>query len=116
MKGCEALLLLLLCLSGTEAQGHNGLLNERHTHDQPGDLLQPDLWGELKELRDMVVVQQEKIRSMEARVAASEERLVASQERLAVSEERLAASEEKAKTQGMFMAGKHGHNGAGRSL
>ena len=55
MKGCEALLLLLLCLSGTEAQGHNGLLNERHTHDQPGDLLQPDLWGELKELRDMVV-------------------------------------------------------------
>ena len=86
MKGCEALLLLLLCLSGTEAQGHNGLLNERHTHDQPGDLLQPDLWGELKELRDMVVVQQEKIRSME----------------------------EDAKEQGLFMAGEHGHNGSGR--
>ena len=86
MKGCEALLLLLLCLSGTEAQGHNGLLNERHTHDQPGDLLQPDLWGALLELRDMVVVQQEKIRSLE----------------------------EEAKEQGMFMAGEHGHSGAGR--
>ena len=85
MKGCEALLLLLLCLSGTEAQGHNGLLNERHTHDQPGDLLQPDLWGELMKLRDMLVVQQEKMRIVE----------------------------EVAKKQGMFMAGKHGHSGAG---
>ena len=89
MKGCEALLLLLLCLSGTESQGHDGLLlNESRRHHEPADLLQPDLWGELKELRDMVVVQQEKMRGMEARVAASEE---------------------EAKKQGMFMAGKQGH-------
>ena len=81
MKGCEALLLLLLCLSGTEAQGHNGLVSE--SSDEPGDLLQPDLWGELKELRDMVVVQQEKMNNVE----------------------------EEAKKQGMFMAGNHGHNG-----
>ena len=66
MKGCEALLLLLLCLSGTEAQGHNGLVSE--SSDEPGDLLQPDLWGELKELRDMVVEMRVELRNARADV------------------------------------------------
>ena len=87
MKGCEALLLLLLCLSGTEAQGHNGLLNERDDETS-------DIWAALMAVTDMVVVQQEKMKIMEARTAASEE---------------------EAKRQGLFIAGKHGHNGAGRN-
>ena len=66
MKSCVALLVLLFCLSGAAgAPGENGPVNKRQSDAEPGSLLQPDLWGELKELRDMVVVQQEKMKNME---------------------------------------------------
>lgn len=46
---------------GTEAVG----ATDEHTTT-------PDIWNEMKELRDMVVEQREKLRNTEARVAASE--------------------------------------------
>ena len=52
MKAAGALLVLLLCLSG--AQGERGSLHEKDNHVEPAALLQPDLYTELKELRDMV--------------------------------------------------------------
>ena len=81
MKGCRgALLVLLFCLSQAGAQGENGLVKERA---DPGTPSSPDLWVELKALRDMVnglgatmvdmkAETREKLRNMEARLAASE--------------------------------------------
>ena len=72
MKAAGALLVLLLCLSEAGAQGERGALNERDNHVEPGTLLQPDLWDEVKRLRDMVhsmgntvVVQGEKLKNVE---------------------------------------------------
>uniref|UniRef100_A0A4W5KPW6 C1q domain-containing protein n=1 Tax=Hucho hucho TaxID=62062 RepID=A0A4W5KPW6_9TELE len=85
MRGAGALLVLLFCLSGTWAQGERGGVRENDItlqgHSEGGEsresdgeplTTQPDIWTELKELRNMVVEQRVELRNMGARVTASE--------------------------------------------
>ena len=69
MKAAGALILLLCCLSEARAQAQGG---------PPGPNT-PELWDEVKQLRDMVhgmgntvIVQGEKLKTMEAKLTASE--------------------------------------------
>ncbi|XP_042152903.1 collagen alpha-2(VIII) chain isoform X2 [Oncorhynchus tshawytscha] len=88
MRGAVALLVLLLCPSGTWTQGESGgdresLVESHGTEDTEKTSKQttgqttttPDIWGEVEELRDMVdnlgtvvLEQRQKLRNMEKRV------------------------------------------------
>ena len=86
MKAAGALLVLLLCLSEAQAQGERGAVDERDNHVEPGTVFQPDLWEELKFVRDMVhrledtvvaqgntlISQGQMLKTMEAKLTASE--------------------------------------------
>ncbi|XP_035601055.1 uncharacterized protein LOC118363876 [Oncorhynchus keta] len=90
MRGAVALLVLLFCLSGTWTQEESGRVRESDITQQghsagresPGSeatevtgeraTTQPDIWDEMKGLRDMVMEQREKLRAMEGRVTACE--------------------------------------------
>ncbi|XP_021426910.1 uncharacterized protein LOC110495796 isoform X1 [Oncorhynchus mykiss] len=88
MRGAVALLVLLLCPSGTWTQGESGgdresLVESHGTEDTETTSKQttgqtittPDIWGEVEELRDMVdnlgtvvLEQRQKLRNMEKQV------------------------------------------------
>nr|XP_023999843.1 uncharacterized protein LOC112077578 [Salvelinus alpinus] len=90
MRGAVALLVLLFCLSGAWTQEESGRVREsditqqghRAGRESRGTgatevtsectTMQPDIWDEMKGLRDMVVEQREKLRTMEGRVTACE--------------------------------------------
>ena len=69
------LLLLLLALCGSGAQGEDGGLGEEWTK-QTTEQTTPDIWAEVRALRDMVVTLEVELkvelRNMEARVKESE--------------------------------------------
>ncbi|KAG7455114.1 hypothetical protein MATL_G00252950 [Megalops atlanticus] len=68
MRSTVVLLVLLgCCLTGAQLQDEVGEITEQ--------TLQPDIWTELKELRDMVVEQRVKLQSVEARLKTSESRV-----------------------------------------
>ena len=58
MRRAAAFLALLLCLYWTRAQGESG-----GTSDQTN--ISPDIWAELKELRDMVIEHRVELRKLE---------------------------------------------------
>ena len=60
------LLLLLLALCGSGAQGEDGGLGEEWTK-QTTEQTTPDIWAEVKPMRDMVVELKVELRNMEAR-------------------------------------------------
>ncbi|XP_067434980.1 uncharacterized protein [Thunnus thynnus] len=78
MRSAAAFLVLLLCLYWTKAQGESGggtenditqtdvqseILGVKATSDQTN--ITPDIWAELKELRDMVIQHSVELRKME---------------------------------------------------
>uniref|UniRef100_A0A8C7QSM6 C1q domain-containing protein n=1 Tax=Oncorhynchus mykiss TaxID=8022 RepID=A0A8C7QSM6_ONCMY len=90
MRGAVALLVLLFCLSGAWTQEESGRVRESDITQQGHSAgresrgseatevtgeratMQPDIWDEMKGLRDMVMEQREKLRTMEGRVTACE--------------------------------------------
>ncbi|XP_042152529.1 uncharacterized protein LOC112266404 [Oncorhynchus tshawytscha] len=90
MRGAVALLVLLFCLSGAWTQEESGRVRESDITQQghsteresrgseatevTGERVttQPDIWDEMKGLRDMVIEQREKLRTMEGRVTTCE--------------------------------------------
>ncbi|CDQ94238.1 unnamed protein product [Oncorhynchus mykiss] len=90
MRGAVALLVLLFCLSGAWTQEESGRVRESDITQQGHSAgresrgseatevtgeratTQPDIWDEMKGLRDMVMEQREKLRTMEGRVTACE--------------------------------------------
>ncbi|XP_042285494.1 myosin-10-like [Thunnus maccoyii] len=111
MRRAAAFLALLLCLYWTRAQGESGGLTEndvtktdvqseilsvKATSDQTN--ITPDIWAELKELRDMVVqhsVELKKMEKLEQENTAIQARLTASEIKNAVLEARMTASDNK---------------------
>ena len=78
MRSAAAFLALLLCLYWTTAQGESGgvtenditqtdvrseILGVKATSDQTN--ITPDIWDELKELRDMVIMHSMELRKIE---------------------------------------------------
>ncbi|XP_071341507.1 cerebellin-4-like [Trachinotus anak] len=116
MRGSAAFLVLLLCLHRTWAQAESGEGAEsdiiqpdeenkntevqsekqqvKETHDQSSSQtnITPDIWAELKELRDMVIKQGIKIENMEQENTVIQARLTAIENENAVLEARLTAS------------------------
>uniref|UniRef100_A0A673XF61 Uncharacterized LOC115196218 n=1 Tax=Salmo trutta TaxID=8032 RepID=A0A673XF61_SALTR len=90
MRGAVALLVLLFCLSGAWTQEESGggresgITQQGHSAGRESrgseatevtgecTTMQPDIWDEMKALRDMVMEQREKLRTMEGRVTACE--------------------------------------------
>ncbi|XP_014006146.1 uncharacterized protein [Salmo salar] len=90
MRGAVDLLVLLFCLSGAWTQEESGGVRESGITQQGHSAgresrgteatevtsecttMQPDIWDEMKALRDMVMEQREKLRTMEGRVTACE--------------------------------------------
>ncbi|XP_020331617.1 uncharacterized protein LOC109884022 isoform X2 [Oncorhynchus kisutch] len=90
MRGAVALLVLLFCLSGAWTQEESGRVRESDITQQGHSTeresrgseatevtgeratTQPDIWDEMKGLRDMLFEQREKLRTMEGRVTACE--------------------------------------------
>ncbi|XP_071394382.1 complement C1q-like protein 2 [Centroberyx affinis] len=92
MRGALGLLLLLLAVCGSGAQeegGGGGQVGEvrgsefqkksqRDVAEESTEqsIATPDIWAEVKALRDMVVEQRVELRNMEARVESSESQLI----------------------------------------
>uniref|UniRef100_A0A8C4H6D6 C1q domain-containing protein n=1 Tax=Dicentrarchus labrax TaxID=13489 RepID=A0A8C4H6D6_DICLA len=79
MRVVLGLLLLLLGLCGSGAQGEGGGLDEvgavEESSEQTTKQTTPDIWAEVRALRDMVVELKVELRNMEARVKDSESQL-----------------------------------------
>ncbi|XP_062297552.1 cytoskeletal protein Sojo-like isoform X3 [Scomber scombrus] len=119
MRRAAAFLVLLLCLYWTRAQGESGgvtgnditqtevqseILAVKATSDQTN--ITPDIWAELKGLRDMAIEHSVELRTARARwrswsrrfivsIPAIQARLTTSESKNTVLEARLAASESK---------------------
>ncbi|XP_053198391.1 heavy metal-binding protein HIP-like [Scomber japonicus] len=113
MRRAAAFLALLLCLYWTRAQGESGgvtgnditqtevqseILGVKATNDQTN--ITPDIWAELKELRDMAIEHSVELRNSKSKMeklelenTAIQARLTASESRNAVLEERMSSSE-----------------------
>ncbi|XP_053189591.1 heavy metal-binding protein HIP-like [Scomber japonicus] len=113
MRRAAAFLVLLLCLYWTRAQGESGgvtgnditqaevqseILGVKATSDQTN--VTPDIWAELKELRDMAIKHsvelsnsKSKMEKLEQENTAIQARLTASESKNAVLETRMNASE-----------------------
>ncbi|XP_062292087.1 myosin-11-like isoform X4 [Scomber scombrus] len=113
MRRAAAFLALLLCLYWTRAQGESGgatgnditqteiqseILGVKSTSDQTN--ISPDIWAELKELRDMAIEHSVELRNSKSKMEKLEQentaiqaRLTASEYKNAVLEARMNASE-----------------------
>ncbi|XP_053186853.1 heavy metal-binding protein HIP-like [Scomber japonicus] len=106
MRRAAAFLALLLCLYWTGAQGESGgltgndvtqteiqseILGVKSTSDQTN--ISPDIWAELKELRDMVIEHRVELRKLEQENTAIQTRLTASEYKNAVLESKMTDSE-----------------------
>ncbi|XP_062273497.1 adiponectin-like [Scomber scombrus] len=96
MRRAAAFLVLLLCLYWTRAQGVSGgvtgiditqtevqseILGVKATSDQTN--ITPDIWAELKELRDMAITHSVELRKLEQENTAIQARLTASESKIA---------------------------------
>ncbi|XP_042258021.1 uncharacterized protein LOC121889862 [Thunnus maccoyii] len=106
MRRAAAFLALLLCLYWTRAQGESGgvtendisqtevqseILRVKATSDQTNII--PDIWAELKELRDMVIQHSLELQKLEQENTAIQARLTASESKNEVLEAKMNASE-----------------------
>ncbi|XP_053189590.1 uncharacterized protein LOC128373326 [Scomber japonicus] len=106
MRRAAAFLVLLLCLYWTRAQGESGgvtgnditqtevqseILGVKATTDQTN--ITPDIWAELKELRDMAIKHSVELWKLEQENTAIQARLTSSESKNAVLETRMNASE-----------------------
>ncbi|KAA8580855.1 hypothetical protein FQN60_013813, partial [Etheostoma spectabile] len=76
MKGAAVFLGLLLCLHRTWAQGESGGIQDvKATHDQSSSQTNtsPDIWAELKELRDMTIEQMVELRNSKSKIEKLEQ-------------------------------------------
>ncbi|XP_034717433.1 complement C1q-like protein 2 isoform X2 [Etheostoma cragini] len=76
MKSAAVFLGLLLCLYGTWAQGEiGGIQDVKATHDQSSSQNNtcPDIWAELKELRDMTIEQMVELRNSKSKIEKLEQ-------------------------------------------
>ncbi|XP_042366681.1 uncharacterized protein LOC121960863 [Plectropomus leopardus] len=106
MKSAAIFLALLLCLQWTWAQGESGEVTGKDTetegekdvqfeiqgvraaHDQSSRQtnITPDIWTELKELRDMAIEQKVELRNSKTKIEKLEQENAATQARLAATE------------------------------
>ncbi|XP_049912879.1 uncharacterized protein LOC126397883 isoform X2 [Epinephelus moara] len=123
MRSAAVFLALLLCLQWTWAQGESGEVTGTDAeteggnrqeevqfeiqgvgaaHDQSSSQtnISPDIWAELKELRDMAIEQKVELRNSKSKIekleqenAATQARLTASESKNAVLETRMSSSE-----------------------
>ncbi|XP_078018863.1 uncharacterized protein LOC144458907 isoform X1 [Epinephelus lanceolatus] len=128
MRSAAVFLALLLCLQWTWAQGESGEVTGTDTeteggnrqeevqfeiqgvgaaHDQSSSQtnITPDIWAELKELRDMAIEQKVELRNSKSKIekleqenAATQARLTASESKNAVLEARMSSYEDVVKT------------------
>ncbi|XP_053180773.1 heavy metal-binding protein HIP-like [Scomber japonicus] len=110
MRRAASFLALLLCLYWTGTQGESGgvtgnditqteiqseILGVKSTSDQTN--ISPDIWAELKELRDMAIEHRVELRKLEQENTAIQTRLTASESKNAVLESKMNASENEVK-------------------
>ncbi|XP_053186851.1 uncharacterized protein LOC128369799 [Scomber japonicus] len=108
MRRAAAFLALLLCLYWTGAQGESGglagndvtqieiqseILGVKSTSDQTN--ITPDIWAELKELRDMAIEHSVELRNSKSKMEKLEQENTAIQTRLTASESKNAVLESK---------------------
>ncbi|XP_044033086.1 myosin-2 heavy chain-like isoform X1 [Siniperca chuatsi] len=117
MRNAAVSLALLLCLHRAWAQGESGgvtgnditqtegenrkkevqfeIQGVKPTNDQSSSQtnITPDIWAELKELRDMAIEHRSKIEKLEQEKTATQARLTASESKNAVLEARMSSSE-----------------------
>ncbi|XP_053180776.1 uncharacterized protein LOC128364266 [Scomber japonicus] len=108
MRRAAAFLALLLCLYWTGAQGESGgltgnditqteiqseILGVKSTSDQTN--ISPDIWAELKELRDMAIEHSVELRNTKSKMEKLEQENTAMQTRLTASESKNAVLESK---------------------
>ncbi|XP_078018871.1 uncharacterized protein LOC144458915 isoform X1 [Epinephelus lanceolatus] len=121
MRSAAVFLALLLCLQWTWAQGESGEVTGTDTETEGGNRqeevqfeiqgvgaaheqsssqtnISPDIWAELKELRDMAIKHRSKIEKLEQENAATQARLTASESKNAVLEARMSSYEDVVKT------------------
>ncbi|XP_049912884.1 heavy metal-binding protein HIP-like isoform X7 [Epinephelus moara] len=128
MRSAAVFLALLLCLQWTWAQGESGEVTGTDAeteggnrqeevqfeiqgvgaaHDQSSSQtnISPDIWAELKELRDMAIEQKVELRNSKSKIekleqenAATQARLTASESKNAVLEARMSSYEDMVKT------------------
>ena len=106
MKSVGALMALLLCLCEAGAQGERGELAERDNHVEGANVIHPDVWEELKFVRDLVhsleetvVAQGHKLKTTEAKLTASEAEVQELRDIVVEQREKLKNVEEEAKEQ-----------------
>ncbi|XP_049420632.1 centlein-like isoform X18 [Epinephelus fuscoguttatus] len=121
MRSAAVFLALLLCLQWTWAQGESGEVTgtdaeteggnrqeEVHfeiqgvgaAHDQSSSQtnISPDIWAELKELRDMAIEQKVELRNSKSKIEKLEQENAATQARLTASESKNAVLESRVNT------------------
>ncbi|XP_078018803.1 uncharacterized protein LOC144458885 isoform X1 [Epinephelus lanceolatus] len=121
MRSAAVFLALLLCLQWTWAQGESGevtgtdaeteggnrqeevqfeIQGVRAAHDQSSSQtnISPDIWAELKELRDMAIEQKVELRNSKSKIEKLEQENAATQARLTASESKNAVLESRVNT------------------
>ncbi|XP_070709281.1 uncharacterized protein [Pempheris klunzingeri] len=88
MRTAAALLASLLCLTWTWAQGESGeVIGNANIQEDGGKRnISPDIWAELKELRDMAIEQKVELRNSKSKIEKLEQENTAVQARLSGSE------------------------------
>ncbi|XP_051266400.1 complement C1q-like protein 2 isoform X4 [Dicentrarchus labrax] len=94
MRSAAVFLVYLLCLHWTWAQGETGgvagddIQGVKATHDQSGTQtnITPDIWAELKELRDMAIEQKVELRNSKSMIEKLEQENTALKARMRTSE------------------------------
>ncbi|XP_053195841.1 heavy metal-binding protein HIP-like isoform X1 [Scomber japonicus] len=84
MRRAAAFLVLLLCLYWTRARGESGGVGVKSTSDQTN--ITPDIWAELKELRDMAIQHSVELTNTKSKMEKLEQENTAIQTRLTASE------------------------------
>ncbi|XP_062292115.1 golgin subfamily A member 3-like isoform X8 [Scomber scombrus] len=84
MRRAAGFLVLLLCLYWTRAQGESGGIQSEILGDQTN--ITPDIWAELKELRDMAIEHSVELRNSKSKMEKLEQENTAIQARLTASE------------------------------
>ncbi|KAL7373406.1 hypothetical protein ABVT39_006097 [Epinephelus coioides] len=121
MRSAAVFLALLLCLQWTWAQGESGEVTGTDAeteggnrqeevqfeiqgvgaaHDQSSSQtnISPDIWAELKELRDMAIEQKVELRNSKSKIEKLEQENAATQARLTASESKNAVLESRVNT------------------
>uniref|UniRef100_A0A8P4K1S6 C1q domain-containing protein n=1 Tax=Dicentrarchus labrax TaxID=13489 RepID=A0A8P4K1S6_DICLA len=94
MRSAAVFLVYLLCLHWTWAQGETGgvagddIQGVKATHDQSGTQtnITPDIWAELKELRDMAIEQKVELRNSKSMIEKLEQENTVLESRMIASE------------------------------